>query len=306
MNNHEARKMPEAAVDVRRKYPQFASLEAAEVFATAARTLGDSNAYATTLSSVQMTSASTPIVVNLREETVEKLTGMSRYGVAILAVVEISDHAWPFGISEVDGQRAFVTYDSERSYVMEGDATDLDPIAALRAKYGNECVTPFAVVNPFQDGKLSHANTVPLNVRDLTDLALDWAVATCERLPIVRDPMGFKSGSEAGYWIWDETPKGEMTKIGRGGYTPSTDWSQGGLILDRERPHLCPIELNGLPAYEAWYDCKRDDRHYGETALIAALRCYVASKLGEIVDVPAFLVKHVATEQARRIPSPCL
>ncbi|MDR5799080.1 MULTISPECIES: phage protein NinX family protein [Caballeronia] len=150
----------------------------------------------------------------------------------------------------------------------------------------------------------SHAKTTSVKVRDLTGQTLDWAVAKCEGLPITHDPMGFKSGSEAGYWIWDNAPKGMMAKIGRN-YTPSNSWAQGGPILDRERPHLCPILLDGLPAYEAWPDGKRDGRQYGETALIAAMRSYVASKLGEDVDVPAELVNDAAMEQLRRNLSAC-
>ncbi|WP_432263264.1 phage protein NinX family protein [Cupriavidus sp. TMH.W2] len=151
----------------------------------------------------------------------------------------------------------------------------------------------------------AHTNTVSVKARDLAGLGLDWAVAKCEGLPITRDPMGFKSGSEAGYWIWDNARKGMQVKIGRG-YTPSNSWAQGGPILDRERPHLCPVLLNGFPGYEAWPDGKRDGRQYGETALIAAMRSYVASKLGEDVDVPVDLVNDAAMEQARRCPSPCL
>lgn len=150
----------------------------------------------------------------------------------------------------------------------------------------------------------SHAHIISVEVRDLTGQALDWAVAKCEGLPIIHDPMGFKSGSEAGYWIWDNAPKGMMAKIGRN-YTPSKSWAQGGPILDRERPHLCPIMLNGFSAYEAWPDGERDARHYGETALIAAMRCYVASQLGEEVDIPAELVNDLAMEPALRIPPAC-
>lgn len=132
---------------------------------------------------------------------------------------------------------------------------------------------------------------------DLTGAALDWAVAKCEDKPIVHDPMGFKSGSEAGYWIWDKTPKGLMTKIGRG-YAPSADWAQGGPIIEREKidtSHLAQ-RANG------WYASQQPDAvrngldtgsgptpfytGFGPTPLIAAMRCYVASKLGATVEVP--------------------
>ncbi|WP_321935355.1 phage protein NinX family protein [Paraburkholderia sp. J8-2] len=179
------------------------------------------------------------------------------------------------------------------------DATLIDQANAhvedLKAQFG------------FAERKVAdaRAHTVSVEARDLAGVTLEWAVAKCEDLPVARDPMGFKSGSEAGYWIWDKAPKGIQTKIGRG-YTPSTNPAQGWPIIDRERPHLCPILLNGAPAYEAWLDGKRESRYYGETALIAAMRCYVASKLGENVDVPADLVHEAGMDQARRSPSPGL
>jgi hypothetical protein len=130
----------------------------------------------------------------------------------------------------------------------------------------------------------------------LTGAALDWAVATCEGKPIVHDPMGFKSGSEAGYWIWDKTPKGLMTKIGRG-YTPATNWSQGGPIIEREKLDIAYLSRQG-----EWYAYRRNrsvddhviDAGFGPTPLIAAMRCYVSAKLGERADVPAELMEVVS------------
>ena len=58
--------------------------------------------------------------------------------------------------------------------------------------------------------------------------ALDWAVAKAEGLVIpVRDPMGFGSGSESGYWIWEESGRG-LKRYGLQAckYSPSTKWSR--------------------------------------------------------------------------------
>jgi hypothetical protein len=64
-------------------------------------------------------------------------------------------------------------------------------------------------------------------------------------------------------------------------FAPSTDWAQGGPIIERER-----IELRG-DGDEGWiaYD-NLNPTQKGPTPLIAAMRCYVASKLGEEVEVP--------------------
>lgn len=155
-----------------------------------------------------------------------------------------------------------------------------------------------------------------IKTHELLGAGLDWAVAKVEGKPIVHDPMGFKIGSEAGYWIWDKTPKGLMTKIGRG-YTPSTDRDQGFEIVEREgiaiRKHtktgnwyaMTSADLGndttarweemtarGGERYgvESWAIHKRRQRFIGETPLIAAMRCFVASKLGAEVDVPDELV----------------
>jgi hypothetical protein len=61
----------------------------------------------------------------------------------------------------------------------------------------------------------------------------------------------------------------------------STDWAQGGPIIEREK---IAIDFDGA----AW--CASDNHkplaNYGPTPLIAAMRCYCASKLGHEVDVP--------------------
>ena len=66
-------------------------------------------------------------------------------------------------------------------------------------------------------------------------------------------------------------------------YTPSTDWSQGGPIIEREKIALdtwgeewLATRIEGSAISEA----------IGPTPLIAAMRCYVASKLGDEVEVP--------------------
>jgi hypothetical protein len=177
-----------------------------------------------------------------------------------------------------------------------------------------------------------HSGAVAVKVQDLSGAQLDWAVAKCECLPIVYDPMGFKSGSEAGYWIWDETT-GKMTKIGRG-YNPSTDWSQAGPILEREGIDLhqnkhSPFHHYGYsesnvsrypdgeicttpngtkyvkvprkagPNEGKWvarmsvdhnlFGWKQKD-FMSDTPLIAAMRCYVASKFGEFIEIPVKLL----------------
>lgn len=71
-----------------------------------------------------------------------------------------------------------------------------------------------------------------------------------------------------------------VLREGGGAFRPSTHWGHGGPIIDRE-VHTLRREHE-----EAWYaECKSFGR-VGETALIAAMRAYIASKLGEEVELP--------------------
>ena len=65
-------------------------------------------------------------------------------------------------------------------------------------------------------------------------------------------------------------------------YEYSTDWSRGGPIIEREF-----IGLQRWNEEHEWAaDIGGDFYQYGETPLIVAMRCYVASRLGSDVDVP--------------------
>jgi hypothetical protein len=75
----------------------------------------------------------------------------------------------------------------------------------------------------------------------------------------------------------------------------STDWAQGGPIIERECIGLRGPSIRGN-AWAAFIDLSGisqgpQHRHTGPTPLIAAMRCYVASKLGDTVDIPDELAK---------------
>lgn len=110
-----------------------------------------------------------------------------------------------------------------------------------------------------------------IKTQDLIGAALDWAVAKCEGTEITFSeglqaaPLGMPSGQWEMY---------------------STDWAQGGPIIEREGITLrC-----GLHGWDAELE-EFDAISHGPTPLIAAMRCYVASKLGDEVDVPDDLTK---------------
>ncbi len=114
-----------------------------------------------------------------------------------------------------------------------------------------------------------------MKTSELTGHALDWAVAKC---------IGHRVAENYGAYIRIHLPDPKQS-----GYTvafcPSTDWAQGGPIIQREH----------IALWSEGYDweAKRYGQHesWGETPLIAAMRCYVASKLGDEVDIPSELTQ---------------
>lgn len=78
-------------------------------------------------------------------------------------------------------------------------------------------------------------------------------------------------------------------------YAPSTDWAQGGPIIEQEGIELRPSRF-GATGWTAWtldQATKTQPRNVGKSAsspLIAAMRCFCRSKLGDEVDVPEELL----------------
>ena len=70
----------------------------------------------------------------------------------------------------------------------------------------------------------------------------------------------------------------------------STEWAQGGPIIERDEISISREFASGRIEWAAWTPAPiRDDAEafgYGPTPLIAAMRCYVTSKLGDEVEIP--------------------
>jgi hypothetical protein len=110
-------------------------------------------------------------------------------------------------------------------------------------------------------------------VSEITSLQLDW---------IVTDLEGVKT-----YGIKDWLEQRPYTVGNRW----STDWAQSGPIIERERIALTAyLRADLVTHWRAVAFTSGTVPMYGETPLIAAMRCYVASKLGDEVEVPNELV----------------
>jgi len=110
-----------------------------------------------------------------------------------------------------------------------------------------------------------------MKTSELTWSALDWAVAKCEG-----NEIKIRKGH---FWIPTESY--------------STDWAQGGPIIGRENISIVR-EGDAGNWVASVYNYAEADWHLhteGTTPLIAAMRCYVASKLGDEVDIPTELIQ---------------
>lgn len=127
-----------------------------------------------------------------------------------------------------------------------------------------------------------------MKTNQLTGDALDWAVVKCE----CDMPAPFKSIPV----VLNGTVRvfrGDMG-LHSAPISPSTNWAQGGMIIERE----------GIAVWQfddvTWRAMGKDavpDPMEGTTPLIAAMRCYVASKLGDEVEIPTELTQGGASCQ---------
>ena len=115
-----------------------------------------------------------------------------------------------------------------------------------------------------------------LETRNLIDISLDWAVTV----------INYRLVHGVGYITCINPNKGW---IGRDEHLYSTDWSQGGPIIERDG-----IELRYRGVWQAsfCFDNPLVNHYLGTTPLIAAMRCFVASRLGEELEIPDNLFQH--------------
>jgi hypothetical protein len=104
-----------------------------------------------------------------------------------------------------------------------------------------------------------------MKTNELTGAALDWAVAKCEggHIGVANNGVFFDASNGEGFTS----------------FNPSTDPSQAYPIILRE----CIATGKSWGSWKAFTETSEGE---GPTPLVAAMRCYVASKLGDTVDVP--------------------
>ena len=108
-----------------------------------------------------------------------------------------------------------------------------------------------------------------IKVTEATNIQIDWLVST-----LTNPEWDYE---DRAYNTFDWVDTGDTNDEQ---YSPSTEWSQGGPIIEREKITIS----DSLESWAAGYNGTL--RYFGPTPLIAAMRCFCCSKLGETVEVP--------------------
>lgn len=114
-----------------------------------------------------------------------------------------------------------------------------------------------------------------IKTRELEGIALDWAVAQIELTQELPEDV----------MVWVTPLPCDDPDDKR--YQPSSDWAQGGPIIEQEGMTLrmgCDGHWQAeLEEFDALF--------HGPTPLIAAMRCLVSAKLGDEIEVPNELTR---------------
>ena len=129
--------------------------------------------------------------------------------------------------------------------------------------------------------KVSEAEGVVLD--NLVALALGWKVYPSDSI------------ERGAYWHTDADKAPFGPRMLREKFSPSTKWNQGGPIIEREGITVGPHQ-GTLAKFVAWRNAgvgahRNEFSNYGPSPLITAMRCFVASKLGDEVEIPEELLK---------------
>ena len=118
-----------------------------------------------------------------------------------------------------------------------------------------------------------------IRVSNATNIQLDWLVAKCTG----------KNGVLHDDGITRCIVIAAASGVYKGTFKPTENWSLGGPLIEREGLHLRKSGCEWQCDY--WNESTLNfDTSYGPTPLIAAMRCFVASKLGDEVEVPEELL----------------
>jgi hypothetical protein len=120
-----------------------------------------------------------------------------------------------------------------------------------------------------------------VKVSEATNIQLNWMVAKAQGIEVIYHDDGITR------CVMRKGARGQYA----GRFNPTTDWSQGGPTIERNEIYVRPT--GDAAKWESYVWGKDTDglegfvrEQQGPTPLIAAMRCFVAYRLGEEVEVP--------------------
>lgn len=158
---------------------------------------------------------------------------------------------------------------------------------------------------------------VEVNTAELTEQSLDWATAIATGWVDIGASQSYPGcrtiklpGSDSHLWVGHRSIF--LGVFEAGWFSPTTYWAQGGPLIERELIEVSPRwhnqhcavnqdwEKRGFKADHGWHwaayvlgadNIDGNHEQEGGAPLIAAMRCIVAAKLGDVVQVPSVLVE---------------
>ena len=128
-----------------------------------------------------------------------------------------------------------------------------------------------------------------ININSTTPTQLDWLVAKClypKSVIYLKLNATFKSRKQEGIFLPD--------------FNQSTNWAHGGPIIEREGIDIQQVfcGMEGSFSEPCGWQAMRytrsgvlnPPRQVANTSLIAAMRCYVTLKMGDVVEIPEELL----------------
>ena len=124
-----------------------------------------------------------------------------------------------------------------------------------------------------------------IKTSELQRAALDWAVAIAKGIPVEEIYISGRGEFQRIFRrLKDEDGNLDGTFMTGPDLLFCSKWESGGPIIEREKIQLS-VEAVGV--WSAFIEgCTKDFLYHGPTPLIAAMRCFVASKLGDTVEIP--------------------
>lgn len=126
---------------------------------------------------------------------------------------------------------------------------------------------------------------IEVKTADLAGEALGWAVGKAESLDLQLVPPGYNGVP----WRVFALYQGQAIEHAKR-YNPWEDWALGGPLVEKYKLDLgAPMEMK-LGPWNANTEWGHPSGQKGGTALVAACRAVVASRLGDTVQVPKELI----------------